>query len=390
MLDFIRQEDCTGCGACSNICPVHCIDMVKGNGGFLYPTANETCIKCNKCRQVCPVYSHFTEKKPEVLQKAYAAVSQDYNVWKESSSGGAFSEICRAFGTCDTVIFGAEFQGLDVVHSYSIGAEQISKFRHSKYVQSEIGDTYKEAEEFLKQVKKVIFSGTPCQIAGLRSYLKRDYENLLCIDLICHGVGSPEIFRNMIQRDAKKHSSEVDAYTFRVKKIRFGNYEPYTSFIHLKNNKQMYIEKDAYNRLFLNQLVLRKSCGENCKFRNSNRMGDLTIGDFKNKNRLLPERSKDFRNYSTIVVNSNKGLKLMELLKSRMEVYSIHLDDLKQSNPLFFTTTQGNPMRDKFFEDYAAGNDIEKYIPKDSKKQLLKKWIPFRLKATVNQLLKRK
>jgi coenzyme F420-reducing hydrogenase beta subunit len=386
MLEFIKgKKDCTGCTACMNVCPVSCISMKEDDEGFKYPVADERCIHCNKCKQVCPIVSKKTEIIPNIKQYAVAAVTKDTAVWKTSTSGGAFTEICNTFGDQDTIVFGATFDGLKVIHSYVVGVENISIFRKSKYVQSDLGDSFSEAKRFIKQGKKVVFSGTPCQIAGLRSYLDKEYDNLLCVDLICHGVGSPKVFKKVIKYLSEKFNSKIIKYTFRYKKVIMGNFREYVSNYAFENKKTDSVEIDEYNQLFLSQLCLRNSCQSNCRFRISNRMGDITIADFKNKLEVFPN-TKDYKNYSTIVVNSSKGDDIFRNLDETMNIFPCDLEVVKKYNPLFYRTTYDNPLRDKFFEDFISGMEIKellnKYASKKSKRRgnVIKDFIPYRIR----------
>ena len=149
MLKFINQKkNCTGCTACYNICPVNCISMKEDKEGFLYPVENDRCIHCNKCRDVCPIFNNKTQRYPDIKQYSAAAVSKNIDVWTESTSGGAFVEISRTFGDENTIIFGATFQWLKVIHSYVVGAQNANIFSKSKYVQSVLGNSFKETENF--------------------------------------------------------------------------------------------------------------------------------------------------------------------------------------------------------------------------------------------------
>jgi coenzyme F420-reducing hydrogenase beta subunit len=362
LLDFInRKQDCTGCGACLNACPNGAITMYMDEEGFFYPQQNGSCIHCDKCRNVCPLGCCGAPVCHTALQHACAAVSKDNSIWKASTSGGAFTEICRAFGDDNTVIFGAAFDGLQAMHRYVIGSDQMHVFRKSKYVQSDTGLCYRSILAFLEENKNVVFSGTPCQVAGLRNYLERDYDHLLCIDLICHGVGSPAVFKAFLCYLETKYGSRLHSYTFRVKNIFLGNFALYVSRYEFENGKTIFMETDEYTRLFLQQLCLRPSCAENCQFRTSERSGDLTIGDFKRRDEVFPDVA-DYRNYSTIVVNSEKGDRVLRSLDKTMKILPCELEHVKKFNPLFYSTTKGNPLREDFFKDFSNGMDFHDLV----------------------------
>lgn len=362
----LEKHECTGCSACGNICPNSCVYFEYNDEGFLYPQIGQECVECGLCAKVCPVLTEKTKRVPDIDQYVVAAVSHDASTCCSSSSGGAFTEICKAYGDQKTVVFGARFDGLKVVHSHVVGVENITPFCKSKYVQSDMGNCLAEAKTFLDEKRKVIFSGTPCQIAGLRSYLRKEYEHLLCIDVICHGVGSPKIFEAALRYIEEKAGSNLLRYTFRNQIVRFGNRRDYISCHEFKDGRRVYDSSDIYQKFFLSQLCLRASCGENCKFRNPNRMGDITIADFKGKLKVFPNMI-DNRNYSTISINSKKGNFVFWRLKNRMKILPCSMSDVEKFNPLFFKTTKSNPDRECFFRMYCEGasfNDlIEKFIP---------------------------
>lgn len=393
MLYFLSdKKSCTACSACMNICPTNCISMVRDAEGFEYPVPDDRCVGCRECERVCPIENNRTESKVGITQFAVAAVTNDEKLWHESTSGGAFTEICLSFGDSETIVFGATFDGLAVVHDHVTGVSNVHMFRKSKYIQSSLSTSFGKVKEFLDAGRRVVFSGTPCQVAGLYAFLGKQYDNLLCIDLICHGVGSPKFFLSVIEFYEKKYGSKIVGYSFRHKKAKLGNLQTYLSRHRLENNRIYYVEKDVYNEFFLTQLCLRPSCGSNCKFRTSNRLSDITIADFKNKSGVFP-KLRDHRNYSTIVVNSSKGLAVFNGMRDRMTMLDCDLDDIKRHNPLFYRQTTDNQLRDEFFNDYSNGLEmdllIKKYLPPQrefGRKQCYKNFIPYRLKMWYRNL----
>lgn len=392
MLYFIDdKKECTACTACINICPVNCISMIQDEEGFHYPTADARCIHCKKCENICPIENKKTEGTIEIKQFAVAAVANDYTIWKSSTSGGAFTEICNAFGDDETVVFGAKFEELKVIHDYVVGVKNIHVFRKSKYIQSSMLNNFVKAKDFLEQGKQVVFSGTPCQIAGLKSFLNKEYDNLLTIDLICHGVGSPKVFNSVVDYYGRKYGRKIIEYSFRNRRILFGNQRLHISKHRLDNDKTYQVDRDIYNDFFLSQLCLRPSCGRNCKFRSINRFSDITIADFKNKSDVFP-KLRDSKNYSTIIVNSMKGSKVFKGLQKNMNILACELDDIKKYNPLFCKHTKDNPLRNEFFIDYIEGVELDLLVKKYSSKrvskikQFFKDIIPHRFKVWYRSL----
>lgn len=369
MLYFLQDKKiCTGCAACVNVCPVSCIQMISDEEGFEYPSADlNVCINCGKCEKTCPVLNPESLKNDFLHQECYAARINDDSIWSQSSSGGAFTALCKAFADIPDrlFIFGCEIDADNIVkHSFVEGIENIGKYRRSKYVQSKIGLCYKDVKKLLLEQKKVIFVGTPCQVAGLTSYLgTKPYENLLKVDFICHGVGSPLVFDRYINDLKKRFKTSDISYSFRQKMLQNNELHIYVSKIQY-GSKKTYLEKDAYNRLFLNQLCLRPSCSENCQFRTLERTGDITIADFKGLYSVFPNLQGDYKNYSTVIFNTYQGLKYKERLKQFMNLLSCSINDIKLRNPLICKTTPGNPDRNRFFEDFEKGYTISNLMKK--------------------------
>lgn len=355
MLSFNPEnKNCSGCAACYSVCPKQCISMERDEEGFDYPvlTSPETCVDCKLCEKVCPVNKVFSVT---VEQQAFAAVTRKYSIWHRSASGGAFSEICRAWGDENTLVVGAAWEGLYVHHIGVMGVENIAPLCNSKYVSSHIEKTFREIREYLKK-HKVIFCGTPCQVSGLRNFLRKDCENLLTIDLICHGVGSPAVFEACVRAISGQAEKQLKAYSFRAKrKVHEMDYLTLLTF----SDSKLYVSQDPYIQLFLKQTCLRPSCGENCNYRGRNkRPGDFTIADFKGLTAVFPKLIGTKKNYSTIVCNSEKSLKLIPQLKKQMIMYPVSIEDVVKYNPLFDRHTWFSKERNRFFAEFIKNEDI--------------------------------
>lgn len=260
MIIIDDKTNCSGCHACANACPKNCISMVSDEEGFWYPQVNkEKCIDCGLCEKVCPIIHKW---QPDDSRKttAIAAINLNEEIRLESSSGGIFTLKAEKIIDQGGVVFGAAFSDdfKSVRHICVDNKADLEKLRGSKYVQSKISDTYKHAKEYLDSGRKVLFSGTPCQIGGLYSYLRKPYENLLTQDIICHGVPSPMVWEKYVEKCERKAASEMQRVFFRHKKYGWKSYSMAMEF----TNHTKYIRtllEDPYMRLFLSNSCLRPS-----------------------------------------------------------------------------------------------------------------------------------
>ena len=348
MLSFLneKKKNCTGCYACYSSCPVDCIEMKKDLEGFWYPSSTDKCIHCGMCERVCPVINNNTNDQG--AQKAYAAVTKDKEIWRRSASGGAFSEICKVWDSNDAIFVGATYDGLDVKHICIEDYHDIETICKSKYVQSEIGNTFIQIKKHLCEMKNVVFCGTPCQVAGLKNYLNQNFDNLLTIDLICHGVGAPNVFKECCNVIGENLDKEIISYEFRAKRKIYD--VDYMQKVITKQGEEIYLLDDPYIQLFLSQNCTRPSCGENCSFRNEKRYGDITIADFKGLTKIFPKLSGTKRNYSTIVSNTPKGDRVVKELKKNMRVLECSVDYIKEYNPLFYRQSDNKRNQDEFIK----------------------------------------
>ena len=218
MIDIKEKNNCCGCSACVQICPKQCISMAADNEGFLYPQVNSAiCIDCGLCEKVCLVINQSAPREPLVV---YAAKNNNEDIRLKSSSGGIFTLLAEKVIEEGGVVFGAKFDAdWNVIHDYTETIEGLAAFRGSKYVQSIIGDNFKTAKQFLNNGRKVLFSGTPCQIAGLKKYLRKEYDNLLTVDVVCHGVPSPMVWRDYLDYKRAKRAAGKNTVSSSLKEL---------------------------------------------------------------------------------------------------------------------------------------------------------------------------
>lgn len=322
MIKLSSKEDCCGCHACAATCPVSCISMQPDEEGFLYPVTDEdACIACGLCQQVCPVI-HTSDSRG--TRNVYAVKNNSDEIRKKSSSGGVFSLLAERVIKEGGVVFGACLnEKNEVVHAYTTVKEELVIFRGSKYVQSKIGNTYRLAEEFLQAERRVLFSGTPCQILGLHRYLKKKYSNLLTVDFICHGVPSPGVWQIYLQELRRKLSVEtIQNIRFRDKKLGWKNFS--FSFDVSKKDKVLHYVApkylNHYMRGFLSDLYLRPICYQ-CPVRSLKSGSDITLGDYWGADRTLPEFSDD-KGINAVLINSTLGMAYFDTLSCEKKISS--------------------------------------------------------------------
>ncbi len=343
MISINDKKDCCGCSACVQTCPKHCIKLAEDPEGFLYPSVdNNVCVKCGKCESVCPM---LHSNKPQTPLATYAATNPNEHVRSQSSSGGIFSLLAEYVIKQGGVVFGAAFDdNWEVVHSYTKSMEGLAKFRGSKYVQSQIRDSFSDAERFLKEGRLVLFSGTPCQIAGLKGYLQKDYKNLLAIDCVCHGVPSPEIFKEYISGESNGKS--ISGINFRDKVTGWKNYSVTLNFSG-KDAKTASREHgdDRFIQGFLSNLYLRPSC-YSCHFRECRSVSDITIGDFWGIDIIRPELDDD-KGLSLVIANNKQSDDLLRALGCNLT--EMQLSEAIKYNPSITTSVSIPPYRELFF-----------------------------------------
>lgn len=367
-ISLCSKDQCTGCMACYNVCKHNAISIEKDVEGFSTPRINdEKCLKCGQCQSVCPVMNPLQPK--DYIQHGYACWNKNKKIVKNSSSGGLFTSLAETIISEGGTIIGAAYDDhLVVRHTIAKNFEELEKLKFSKYVQSEIGLIYKDIKELLIKGEKVLFVGTPCQVAGLVKFLQKDYDNLITADFVCHGVPSPLIFQEYKKWLENKYKSTLISFTFRDKRWSWMSYNTKATF---QNGKTYYGTwfKDKYLRLFLGELISRKSC-YHCNYCNMNRPGDITIADFWG----LKFKSGETANYndtgiSLALINSNKGKLIFEKSKVSLFHYNRSYNEIKNSQRSF-TSPWDEPLeRNQFWKDFQSMdfNSVLKKYAKEKK-----------------------
>lgn len=327
---------CSGCRACEQLCPVEAIKMEEDYKGFLYPNVDyNKCIQCGICKNSCPVNN--IEIKKDVY--AYAAYNKDENIRLESSSGGIFTIFANYILDKNGVVIGAAFNEEFLVNHIIVeNKKDLDKLRKSKYVQSNTLNTYEEAKKFLENDRIVYYSGTPCQIEGLKAYLKKDYENLYTQDIICHGVPSPKVWKEYLKYKNKK----INDINFRCKeKSSWGEYQ-----LKFKSDSEIeYINhnEDKFMKLFLNNLILRESCYQ-CKFKKESRISDITLADFWGINNIDAQMN-DEKGTSLLIINSEKGKKMLNQISDKIISKKVNFKNAISYN---VSMTESSPKGENF------------------------------------------
>lgn len=380
MISIVDKQNCCGCEACTQRCPKSCIRMQKDTEGFLYPTIDTTsCIDCGLCEKVCPVLNQNKAKEPLAV---YAAKNKNETIRTESSSGGIFTLLATEIIQENGAVFGAKFnEKWEVVHDYTYSEEGLAQFRGSKYVQSKIGQSYQQVLHLLNEDKKVLFSGTPCQIAGLKLFLQKDYENLVTVDFICHGVPSPEVWKVYLEDILHNCQNSPDNINFRDKRLGWKKYSFSISFRHTKTEKHIFtqnIYENLYLQGFLANLYLRPSC-HRCPSKSFKSNSDITIADFWGIDRILPNWDDD-RGVSMVMLNSPRGEEIFKNINITHQ--ECEYNRIIPLNPSLIYSAPAHIYRVDFFKDlnmhkYKISSLVLKYCytPRERIKRSIKRCV---------------
>lgn len=309
MIDITNKNNCCGCNACAQVCAHKSIQLVEDYFGFRYPQVNkDTCVDCGLCEKVCPMLNRQEAVSPKTV---CAAINKKEETRLQSSSGGVFTMLALLTLAQGGVVFGAHFNNQwEVEHTYIEDTKYLEQLRGAKYSQSIIGDSYKQAREFLKAGRSVLFVGTGCQIAGLKLYLRKEYDSLLTVEIACHGVPSPKVWREYVQKIS--NGNPLSKIVFRDKRNGWNGYG--MSFIGADGDELMYERAVAndFMQCFLNDLCMRPSCA-NCPAKSGASGADILLGDFWGIDAMHPE-IYDNKGCSLVIAYTEKGKAVFESL----------------------------------------------------------------------------
>ena len=345
MIRAVDSEKCCGCGACASVCPEKCITFAADGEDFLCPSVDaKKCVGCNACERVCPMLS---EPEKNTAVRAFAVINTDKEVRMKSSSGGVFGLLAEYVLAHGGAVFGAAFdKDFAVRHICALNADELPLLFGSKYVQSDTTGLFETVKQFLDSDRQVLFSGTPCQVSGLKKSLGKNYPNLLTVELVCHGVPSPAAWQKYLDFTKKKYSAEPCSVNFRSK---VSGWKKCSVEILFKNGKTMRegVADNLYMKAFLRNLSLRPSC-YNCPFKGLERVSDITLADFWGVEHVCPNMD-DGLGTSLVLVNSKRGLSSFEKLGSRVRVTETDASEAVKYNSAAVKSVARPENRDEFF-----------------------------------------
>lgn len=394
MIQINNKYNCCGCEACVQICPAKCLTLSEDSEGFWYPVAEkDKCIDCKLCEKVCPILNRPYVHKPG---KVYAIKNVDEKTRINSSSGGLFIILSRYVISLGGVVFGARFNELgNVVHDYAESEDRLILFVGSKYVQSRIGDSFTKCRFFLQDGKWVLFSGTPCQITALKNFLGKEYDKLITVDLICHGVPSPKVWQRYLyefveecetnHRNSKfkgnyplenlssnflDNKTNITGISFKNKSYGWRNYSLALTYHENKDNgleKKVYLPKkecdNPYMCAFLSDWISRPSCYR-CVFKGGVNKSDMTIGDFWGVEFQMPFFDDD-KGVSLLIINNKKGGAFFDAIdKTSYIIGNVCLENAMKDNPSYYYPVNEPESRKEFFHLFVEGMSVKEIVGK--------------------------
>ena len=337
MIHIVNDKECCGCGACSQACPAGCISMHPSREGFLYPVIDESaCIGCGKCEKVCPMRRRNPWRQPSCV---IAAASRDDHDREDSSSGGMFTELAKKVLGAGGVVYGVSFDcEWNPVPCRAENVNELSAIRRSKYAQADMSPVFRDCLDALNSGREVLFSGTPCQISGLNGFLGRNYPNLVLVDVVCHSVPSPAVWKRYLAEIPEHHEG----------------YEVFRGSSERTYNLSCRHRDNPFMKAFLQGLISRPSCAD-CPFRGGASSADITLGDFWGIDRLKPDLSAEC-GWNAVVIHSDKGMKLI----SSLDIVSIpsSLDEASMYNSALVKSPLPSVRRGTFFDSFEGARSV--------------------------------
>lgn len=381
MIEIKEKQNCCGCGACEQICPKHSITLMEDYEGFLYPKVDfDSCIDCKLCEKVCHELHPYPTREPK---KVLAAFNKNEEIRLKSSSGGIFYLLAEKTISERGVVFGARFdEKWQVVFDFAETMEDVQPFMGSKYVQAKTEGAFKKAEVFLKQGRKVLFSGTPCQIAALNQFLRKEYDNLTTVDFVCHGVPSPKVWR-MYLNEVVDSVNKINDVQFRNKSNGWKKFNFALSYSESSKSYSLvsHHRDNQYMKVFLRNITLRPSC-YGCKAKSGSSKSDITIADFWGIHKEIPEMDDD-KGTGLILVNTKKGE--LSLDWDKVAAVDSFYEIAAKYNAGLSSYTKMHPKRKQFFDELDSAKSVvclmDKFL-KLTPKQRLK----LRIKATKSSI----
>lgn len=346
---FKDKEHCCGCRVCEQICPQSAITMQMDECGFLYPMIDsQKCIDCGLCLKKCSFQNGYKKRKEFEPARSYAARHKEMGTMMKSRSGGAFTAVSDQILMSGGVVYGAGYDSEDrlfrVIHKRAETQEQRNEFRGSKYVQSDLGDVFCQIKKDLAAGKSVLFSGTGCQVGALHTYLGKEYDQLLTVDIVCHGVPSPKIWEDFLKMREQENGGIITSVDFRDK-VHYG-WKAHRETVWVNEKR---ISSRLYSKLFYLDVATRPSCFR-CIYANKNRPGDITIADFWGHEDAVPGFNADNKGVSLVMVNTQKGYDIWEKAEKDMEIIDCTGYPFRHTNMKRPTKRPDN--YEEFWEDY--------------------------------------
>lgn len=369
MPELASRLECTGCTACASACPNQCINMTENQEGFLYPEIDSSkCIECSLCVRSCPICSQLPIPVQETI--AYAAYTKSSELRKESSSGGIFSELALAVLEQGGVVFGVAYsEQFEVNHICVESADELYRLRGAKYTQSSLEGIFSKVKSYLKQKRRVLFSGTPCQVAGLKAFLKTEDALLLCVDFVCHGVPSPAVWQSYV-----KYRSKVDnngemplSIDMRSKESGWSYYRYSNVFRYEQKQWRSTSGDNLYMKIFVGDYINRLSCS-NCQAKGYNRMSDITLGDFWGVWDIEPEMD-DNKGTSLVLVHTQAAKSILEQFSDQIVLKKITLQQASEQNQSMLVSSPAPNKRETVIQKCLDGkfDELQGYFAESQK-----------------------